>query len=87
MPQSLTAARHLLRTKGHVNIADYLAARRKHLQHPQQQPQQAGRYAYLLMPNVSSLRLYTKKEKRYVDRELIKAEAMEPLMRHIYGKK
>lgn len=74
MPQSLTAARNLLKAEGHVNIRDYFDARKLG-------KVGAGRYAHLVHPTAGSMIRYTIANKRFVKLAIAKGEALEPLLR------
>ncbi|KAI9632373.1 uncharacterized protein MKK02DRAFT_40677 [Dioszegia hungarica] len=82
MPQTLYTARALLKSEGHVNIADYFDARQADAEASGSSlAEGSGRYAHLVQPSVSSMRKYTKSSGRFVNLSVVKAEVMQPLLR------
>lgn len=90
MPQTLYKAKYLLKSEGHINIADYLDARQadaeaeaviaptsyQHLNNDR-----AGKYAHLVQPSTSLMKRNTRKSGRFVNLNVVKAEVMQPLLR------
>ncbi|KAK8861395.1 hypothetical protein IAR55_002214 [Kwoniella newhampshirensis] len=75
LPQTLTQARKLLKDHAHVNLVDYLEARRLC------PPAYVGAYQGLLHPSVSAMKRYTRKEGKFAVKGMVKVEWLEPLMR------
>ncbi|WVR03986.1 hypothetical protein IAU60_000985 [Kwoniella sp. DSM 27419] len=75
LPQTLTQARKILRNDAHINLADYLEARRFC------PPAYVGAFQGLLYPSRSAMRKYTRDRGRFAEKDLLKAEWLEPLMR------
>lgn len=78
MPQTLTQASKLLHEEVHINIADYLQARADTASgNNGTRPD----YSALMMPDVESLIRYTRKKKKYIKLDDVKAEWLQPLLK------
>jgi hypothetical protein len=73
-PESLTQARNLLKEHAHVNIFDYLAARKE----PNRKDKD---YSDLLFQNSRAMMKYTRKEKKFIKLNNVKGEWLQPLLR------
>ena len=75
MPQTLTQASKLLHEEVHINIADYLQAR------ADTSSTDKPDYSALMKPDVESLIRYTRKKKKYIKLDDVKAEWLQPLLK------
>ncbi|WVQ79044.1 hypothetical protein IAT38_001136 [Cryptococcus sp. DSM 104549] len=80
-PTSLTQANKILKSHAHVNLADYLEARKISA------PHYVGAYQGLLHPTTGHLRRYTKREKKFAKKDGVKEEWLQPLMRDMFVSK
>ncbi|OCF34692.1 hypothetical protein I316_03735 [Kwoniella heveanensis BCC8398] len=81
LPQTLTQARKLLKEQAHVNLVDYLEARKYC------PPAYVGAYQGLLYPSMSAMKKYTRNGGKFALRDLVRAEWLEPLMKDFGIKK
>ncbi|WWC87685.1 uncharacterized protein L201_002577 [Kwoniella dendrophila CBS 6074] len=75
LPETLTQARKILKDYAHVNLSDYLEARKFC------PPAYVGAYQGLLYPSTSAMKRYTRFKGKFVEKELIRSEWLEPLMK------
>ncbi|RXK41403.1 hypothetical protein M231_01308 [Tremella mesenterica] len=75
IPQSLTQARRILQMSGHVNIIEYLDARRSGAETG------AGSYEYLIYPSAVEMMRVARKKKKLARLQEVKREWLEPLLR------
>ncbi|WRT65516.1 uncharacterized protein IL334_002461 [Kwoniella shivajii] len=75
LPETLTQARRILKDHAHVNLVDYLEARKFC------PPAYVGAYQGLLYPSTSAMKKYTRHRGKFAEKELVRAEWLEPLMK------
>jgi hypothetical protein len=75
IPTSCTEANKLLKAKAHVNLVDYFAARDL----PVAQGEEKD-YTPLLFPTRQAVVEYTRKHKKFVDKDLAKEGLLQPLL-------
>ncbi|WVQ94724.1 hypothetical protein IAU59_001804 [Kwoniella sp. CBS 9459] len=81
LPQTLTQARKLLKENAHVNLVDYLEARKYC------PPAYVGAYQGLLYPSMSAMKKYTRTGGKFALKDMVRAEWLEPLMKDFGIKK
>ncbi|WWC60109.1 uncharacterized protein I303_102673 [Kwoniella dejecticola CBS 10117] len=81
LPETLTQARKLLKDHAHVNLVDYLEARKFC------PPAYVGAYQGLLYPSTSAMKRYTRHQGKFAEKLVIRAEWLEPLMKDFGVKK
>ncbi|WVQ62788.1 uncharacterized protein L199_000936 [Kwoniella botswanensis] len=75
LPESLTQARKLLKDHAHVNLVDYLEARKFC------PPAYVGAYQGLLYPSTSAMKRYTRHQGKFAEKLVVRSEWLEPLMK------
>ncbi|KAK6907140.1 hypothetical protein I203_101130 [Kwoniella mangroviensis CBS 8507] len=75
LPESLTQARKLLKDHAHVNLVDYLEARKYC------PPAYVGAYQGLLYPSTSAMKRYTRHQGKFAEKLVVRSEWLEPLMK------
>ena len=87
LPTSLSQAKHLLATKAHVNLKDYVAARNtaKNNASKENVPKTpAKNFAHLVHPSQSALIRYTRKTGKIFPKNKAKNEWLQPMLKEIY---
>ncbi|WVW79951.1 hypothetical protein I302_101924 [Kwoniella bestiolae CBS 10118] len=75
LPETLTQARKLLKDHAHVNLVDYLEARKYC------PPAYVGAYQGLLYPSTSAMKRYTRGLGKFAEKNVVRGEWLEPLMK------
>lgn len=76
IPTTCAEAKKLLKAKAHINLVDYFEAR--------DLPALAGEekdYTHLLFPSRLAVVEFTRKHKKFVDKDLAKVDLLQPLMK------
>jgi hypothetical protein len=87
LPTSLKQAKHLLATKAHVNLKDYMAARNKVKNNSSKDnvpKTPAKNFAHLVHPSHWALIKYTRKTGKIIPRNKAKNEWLQPMLKEIY---